>query len=119
MGFSDQIDFYKVPEWAEFYLDYRYLKQLLNIFDVLGYKKKLIKRLESGGIEVETFQKDKIMIIERTESSFLLDEEKNNPEIEINLKGIDFKKKPLEEVMEMLKEKTVEEKVEYFIQMYV
>ena len=47
MKFGKQFDFYKIPEWSEFYLDYISLKKLIKYLDKRRHKKrsKAIKKL--------------------------------------------------------------------------
>ena len=44
MKFGKQFEFYKIPEWSEFYFDYSGIKTVLKFLDKRRIKKKTIKK---------------------------------------------------------------------------
>jgi glycerophosphodiester phosphodiesterase len=42
MKFGRQFDFHKIPEWSEFYLDYKELKKSLKNIQKIRRKSKII-----------------------------------------------------------------------------
>ena len=78
MKFGKQFDFYKIPEWSEFYLDYISLKKLIKYLDKRRHKKrsKAIKKLKQIHIKDEEESNEE-------ESSYLEHEHKKA----LNLKG--------------------------------
>ena len=46
MKFGKQFEFYKIPEWSEFYFDYNGIKTVLKFIDIRRGKKKQLKKLK-------------------------------------------------------------------------
>ena len=46
MKFGKQFEFYKIPEWSEFYFDYNGVKTVLKFIDIRQDKKKQLKKLK-------------------------------------------------------------------------
>ena len=47
MKFGKQFEFYKIPEWSEFYFDYSGIKTVIKFLDKRRLKKKQLKKLKS------------------------------------------------------------------------
>ena len=47
MKFGKQFEFYKIPEWSEFYFDYSGIKTVLKFIDKRRVKKKQLKKLKT------------------------------------------------------------------------
>ena len=47
MKFGKQFEFYKIPEWSEFYFDYSGIKTVIKFLDPRRKKKKQLKKLKS------------------------------------------------------------------------
>ena len=45
MKFGKQFEFYKIPEWYEYYYDYQGIKYVLNLLDIRPKKRKKLKSL--------------------------------------------------------------------------
>ena len=45
MKFGKQFEFYKIPEWYEYYYDYKGIKYVLNLLDIRPKKRKKLKAL--------------------------------------------------------------------------
>ena len=45
MKFGKQFEFYKIPEWYEFYYDYKGIKYVLNLLDIRPKKRKKLQSL--------------------------------------------------------------------------
>ena len=45
MKFGRQFEFYKIPEWYEYYYDYKTIKYVLNLLDIRPKKRKKLKSL--------------------------------------------------------------------------
>ena len=46
MKFGKQFEFYKIPEWSEFYFDYNGIKTVLKFLDKRRIKKKQLKKIK-------------------------------------------------------------------------
>ena len=44
MKFGKQFEFYKIPEWSEFYFDYSGIKTVIKFLDPRRKKKKQLKK---------------------------------------------------------------------------
>ena len=47
MKFGKQFEFYKIPEWSEFYFDYNGIKTVLKFLDKRRIKKKQLKKIKT------------------------------------------------------------------------
>ena len=47
MKFGKQFEFYKIPEWSEFYFDYNGIKTVIKFLDKRRAKKKQLKKIKS------------------------------------------------------------------------
>ena len=47
MKFGKQFEFYKIPEWSEYYLDYNGIKTILKFLDKRRIKKKQLKKIKT------------------------------------------------------------------------
>ena len=45
MKFGKQFEFYKIPEWYEYYYDYKTIRYVLNLLDIRPKKRKKLKAL--------------------------------------------------------------------------
>ena len=45
MKFGKQFEFYKIPEWYEYYYDYKGIRYVLNLLDIRPKKRKKLKAL--------------------------------------------------------------------------
>ena len=46
MKFGKQFEFYKIPEWSEYYLDYNGIKTVIKFLDKRRLKKKQLKKIK-------------------------------------------------------------------------
>ena len=46
MKFGRQFEFYKIPEWSEFYFDYKGIKTVIKFLDKRRVKKKQLKKIK-------------------------------------------------------------------------
>ena len=46
MKFGKQFEFYKIPEWSEYYLDYQGIKTYIKFLDKRRLKKKQLKKIK-------------------------------------------------------------------------
>ena len=47
MKFGKQLEFYKIPEWSEYYLDYNGIKTVIKFLDKRRLKKKQLKKIKT------------------------------------------------------------------------
>ena len=47
MKFGKQFEFYKIPEWSEYYLDYNGIKTIIKFLDKRRLKKKQLKKIKT------------------------------------------------------------------------
>ena len=47
MKFGKQFEFYKIPEWSEYYFDYKGIKTVIKFLDKRRLKKKQLKKIKS------------------------------------------------------------------------
>lgn len=81
MKFGKQFDFYKIPEWSEFYFDYISIKKLLKYLDKRRHKNKTKKKLNQIHIEENDDNNDE-------ESSIIENTDKNNIDSNANSNNI-------------------------------
>ena len=55
MKFGKQFEFYKIPEWSEYYLDYNGIKTIIKFLDKRRYKKKQLKKLKTIKAKLRKF----------------------------------------------------------------
>ena len=55
MKFGKQFEFYKIPEWSEFYFDYNGIKTVLKFIDKRRAKKKQLKKLKTIKAKLRRF----------------------------------------------------------------
>ena len=79
MKFGKQFEFYKIPEWSEFYFDYSGIKTVLKFLDKRRIKKKQLKKIKT--IKAKLRRLSTI----RKDSDIQNDINTNNKEIEPNL----------------------------------
>ena len=98
MKFGKQFEFYKIPEWSEFYFDYNGVKTVLKFIDIRRDKKKQIKKLKK--------LKKKLRKFSHQLSSKSIDLLNTNDE-NINIKLV-INSKEEEEEPNIIKEKDIE-----------
>ena len=112
MKFGKQFDFYKIPEWSEFYLDYISLKKLIKYLDKRRHKKrsKAIKKLKQIHIKDEEDSNEE-------ESSYL--EHEHEQHSESNISSGKEENVEVQKAKEIQLEKLPEsEQIQYFITIY-
>ena len=55
MKFGKQFEFYKIPEWSEYYLDYNGIKTIIKFLDKRRFKKKQLKKLKTIKAKLRKF----------------------------------------------------------------
>ena len=116
MKFGKQFDFYKIPEWSEFYFDYISIKKLLKYLDKRRHKNKTKKKLKQIHIEENDDNNDE-------ESSIIENTDKNN--IDSNANSNNTTTYLIDENKEVKKAKKINlskysesEQIKYFIKIY-
>ena len=112
MKFGKQFDFYKIPEWSEFYLDYISLKKLIKYLDKRRHKKrsKAIKKLKQIHIKDEEESNEE-------ESSYL--EHEHEQHSDPNISSGKEENVEVQKAKEIQLEKLPEsEQIQYFITIY-
>ena len=97
MKFGKQFEFYKIPEWSEFYFDYNGVKTILKFIDSRRDKKKQIKKLKKLKKKLRKFSAQL-----NSNTNDLL----NNKDENINIKLVINSKE--EEEPNIIKEKDIE-----------
>ena len=67
MKFGKQFEFYKIPEWSEYYFDYNGIKTVIKFLDKRRLKKKQLKKIKSIKAKLRrksTFKKENNIINE-------------------------------------------------------
>ena len=108
MKFGKQFDFYKIPEWAEYYFDYRTLKKLIKYLDKRRNKKnKASKKLEQLGVNEHSDTEDEHGNNKDDESYF----------IENTIDNVEHSIVPIQRKVKLSRYSETQQ-IEYFIDMF-
>ena len=58
MKFGKQFEFYKIPEWSEYYLDYNGIKTVIKFLDKRRLKKKQLKKIKKIKAKLRKFSQN-------------------------------------------------------------
>ena len=109
MKFGKQFDFYKIPEWAEYYFDYRTLKKLIKYLDNRRNKKnKASKKLEQLGVNEHSDNTDDERGNDKEDESYFVENTIDN--VEHSIVPVQRKVK--------LSRFSEEQQIKYFIEMF-
>ena len=109
MKFGKQFDFYKIPEWAEYYFDYRTLKKLIKYLDKRRNKKnKASKKLEQLGVNEHSDSTDDERGSSKDDESYFIENTIDN--VEHSIVPVQRKVK--------LSRYSETQQIEYFIDMF-
>jgi len=131
MKFGKQLEFYKIPEWSEYYLDYNGIKTVIKFLDKRRLKKKQLKKIKKIKAKLRKFSSQsldfKSIEVENNEintnsNQVLIDTNDENllvPETQKlqRANSINFKTEKIMEA-EDLSEYSNEEKLSRFLKIY-
>ena len=98
MKFGRQFEFYKIPEWSEYYLDYNGIKTVIKFLDKRRLKKKQLKKIKKIKAKLRKLS---------SQSLDIKSLEEDNNEINTNTKEIKSIKDKYEKEMKELQEKNI------------
>ena len=127
MKFGRQFEFYKIPEWSEYYLDYNGIKTVIKFLDKRRLKKKQLKKIKKIKAKLRKLSSQSLDIKSLEEDNNEINTNTNTNQIQIEANDeyllvpeTDSFSMKTEKIMEAedLSEYSNEEKLSRFLNIY-